>query len=135
MSDKDLTPKQKAFAEHYAACGNATESARLAGYAEPNKQGPRLLVNVGVAEYIESLTKPAQQRRIATAEERQEWWTKVMLGHEVDADFKDRLKASELLGRAQADFIDRQELTGKSGGPVKTISRIELVPFSHDSED
>jgi phage terminase small subunit len=131
----DLTPKQKAFAEHYAACGNATESARLAGYKQPHVQGAQTLENLRVIEYIESLTKPAQNKRILTAQERQEWWTSVILGHEPDADFKDRLKASELLGKSQADFVDRQELTGKGGGPVKTISKIELVPFSHDAED
>jgi phage terminase small subunit len=135
MGDRKLNPRQRAFAEHYAASGNATEAARLAGYAEPNKQGPRLLVNVGVTEYVKSLTVSSQKKRIATAEERQEWWTKVMLGEEVEADFKDRLKASELLGRSHADFVDRQEVSGKNGGPVKTITKIELVPFSHDAED
>jgi phage terminase small subunit len=124
----DLTPKQKAFAEHYAASGNATEAARLAGYKQPHVQGAQTLENLRVIEYIESLTKPAKNRRIATAEERQEWWTKVMLGHEVDADFKDRLKASELLGKSQADFVDRQEVTGKDGGPIEQkISAIELI--------
>lgn len=44
-----LTTKQLAFIEEYLACGfNATEAARRAGYAYPNKQGPRLLVNVGI---------------------------------------------------------------------------------------
>lgn len=27
-----LTPKQKAFADYYIECGNATEAARKAGY-------------------------------------------------------------------------------------------------------
>jgi phage terminase small subunit len=111
----DLTPKQKAFAEHYAASGNATEAARLAGYKQPHVQGAQTLENLRVIEYIESLTKPAKNRRIATAEERQEWWTKVMLGHDPDADFKDRLKASELLGKSQADFVERKEISGPDG--------------------
>lgn len=49
-----LTPKQRVFVEHYLISWNATEAARQAGYAEPNKQGPRLLVNVGIAEAIQA---------------------------------------------------------------------------------
>jgi hypothetical protein len=29
----------------------------------------------------------------------------------------------------------KTELTGAGGGPIKTITHIELVPFSHDSKD
>lgn len=48
-----LSAKQRTFINEYFKCGfNATEAARRAGYAHPNKQGPRLLVNVGVAEEI-----------------------------------------------------------------------------------
>jgi len=36
------------------ANGNATEAARMAGYAEPNTQGPRLLVNVGIRAAIDA---------------------------------------------------------------------------------
>lgn len=42
------------FIEHYLQCWNATEAARLAQYAHPNKQGPRLLVNVGIKAAIEA---------------------------------------------------------------------------------
>jgi phage terminase small subunit len=52
-----LSPKQQVFVEEYLTTWNATEAARRAGYSHANKQGPRLLVNVGIAEEI--------QRRIA----------------------------------------------------------------------
>lgn len=44
----DLTVKQQRFVEEYLICLNATEAARQAKYTHPNKQGPRLLVNVGI---------------------------------------------------------------------------------------
>ena len=47
-----LTPKQEVFVNEYLATWNATEAARRAGYAFPNQQGPRLLVNIGIAEEI-----------------------------------------------------------------------------------
>lgn len=54
MSESTLTTKQEAFCAAYLgpAHGNATEAARMAGYKNPNVQGPRLLVNVGIAARI-----------------------------------------------------------------------------------
>lgn len=49
-----LPPKQQRFVLEYLACLNATEAARRADYAHPNKQGPRLLVNVGIARVIQA---------------------------------------------------------------------------------
>lgn len=49
-----LSPPRQAFVEHYLRTWNATEAARLAGYAAPNKQGPRLLVNVGIQAAIQA---------------------------------------------------------------------------------
>lgn len=53
MSGRKLTDKQRLFVEEYLKCWNATEAATLAEYAHPNKQGPRLLVNVGIRAAIE----------------------------------------------------------------------------------
>jgi phage terminase small subunit len=47
-----LSNKQQVFVNEYLRCWNATEAARVAGYSHPNQQGPRLLVNVGIAEEI-----------------------------------------------------------------------------------
>lgn len=47
-----LTPKQTRFLEYYLTCWNATEAARLAKYAHPNKQGPELLKNEQIAAAI-----------------------------------------------------------------------------------
>jgi phage terminase small subunit len=47
-----MRDKQRVFVEEYFKDWNATQAALRAGYAHPNKQGPRLLVNVGIAEAI-----------------------------------------------------------------------------------
>lgn len=102
-----LTVKQKRFIEFFE--GNATEAARAAGY----KGGENVLCQVG----RENLTKPhiralieerehrKSSKKIATRSERQEFWTEVMT--DAKNDMKHRLKASELLGKSQADFVDR----------------------------
>jgi phage terminase small subunit len=56
MAKGDLTFKQRLFIEAYLgkANGNATEAAKVAGYVSPNKQGPALLVNLGIRAAIDA---------------------------------------------------------------------------------
>src|ERR1019366_3591949 len=49
---KPLSAKQEAFIREYLIDMNATAAAARSGYKQPNKQGPRLLVNVGIAARI-----------------------------------------------------------------------------------
>lgn len=67
-----LTIKQEAFVAAYIgeAKGNATEAARIVGYAEPNTQGPRLLVNVGVAARIAEYRAKIESEGIANQQNR-----------------------------------------------------------------
>ena len=109
----DLTPKQKAFCQSYAGNGNATESARLAGYSEKTAKeiGAENLTKPNIAEYIASLAAISENKRIATATERQEFWTSVMRG---DVEVNDKqLKAADSLGKAQGDFITKLEVSGE----------------------
>lgn len=76
---KELPPKQRVFLEEYLRTWNATEAARIANYAHPNTQGPRLLVNVRIQEAIqerlaekamtadEVLARLAEQARMSIA--------------------------------------------------------------------
>jgi phage terminase small subunit len=49
-----LTDKQQVFLEEYLQTWNATHAARLAGYAYPNVDGPKLLVNPSIRSVIQS---------------------------------------------------------------------------------
>ena len=49
-----MTTKERAFVEYYLTHWNATEAARLAGYKNPNKLGPRKLVEVGIQQAIQA---------------------------------------------------------------------------------
>ena len=52
---------------------------------------------------------PALDRFIATRMERQEFWTEIMFAK--NEETLTRLKASELLGRSECDFVDRRIVT------------------------
>ena len=112
-----LNDMQKKFVDAYM--GNATEAARIAGYKQPHSQGPRLLEKVEIKKAIQQREKKETKVSIATRQQRQEFWTNTMYNGLVD--IKDRLKASELLGKSQADFTDKLEATGKDGGPLTFV--------------
>ena len=59
-----LTPRQASFVAEYLKDLNATQAARRAGYSERtvNRQGPRLLVNVGVAAAIQEAFEERSRR-------------------------------------------------------------------------
>lgn len=127
MTNK-LTTKQQRFVDAYA--GNATEAARQAGY----KGGDNTLAQAGrdnlripkIAEAIESRQQAENAPLIADRQARQRFWTETM--QDTGGDMKDRLKASELLGRSEADFTERHEHSGKDGKALPIQLIVESVP-------
>lgn len=144
---RKLTKLKRAFALIYD--GNGVDAARKAGYrGSSNVLSGVAMTNLRhplVLELIESRTSglpPGGIRKpslVASRQARQEFWTRVLKGEEkhivivgrgktardieVGPKMQDRLKASELLGRSQADFIERHEHTGKDGSSLlPTIS-------------
>lgn len=67
-----LSAKHQAFVSAYVgpARYNATQAARIAGYAHPNKQGPALLVNVGIKQEIADHLAQIRSQGIALLEHR-----------------------------------------------------------------
>lgn len=108
-----LTPRQRAFVEAFA--GNGTEAARKAGYAGDSATlatcAYRLLRNAEVREAIEAREEGSLAPLVMSREERQELWSRLAADPEIDPAI--RLKASELLGKSQADFTERVEVKGE----------------------
>lgn len=112
-----LTAKQQKFVDVYA--GNATEAARKAGY-----DGNEVTLGQVGAENLKKpqIVKAIRDRRdtelapfIASRIERQAFWTAAM--NDDKLKMENRLKASELLGKSEGDFIERVDLN--PGGPIK----------------
>ena len=126
-----LNIKQKAFADYFIETGNAYQSAIKAGYSENYAKGNviKLLENESVKAYIEAKMKEIESDRIAKAEEvlaflsaslRGEVLEEVISTETVDGmvkpvilkkqlSAKDRIKASELLGKRYRMWIDKVE--------------------------
>jgi len=105
-----LTTKQKRFVEAY--CGNATEAAIKAGYSvkTATEIGVENLRKPQIVNAIIDREKQATRPLIATREQRQKFWTSTM--QDAEQDMRNRLKASELLGKSEGDFLDRVEVGG-----------------------
>jgi phage terminase small subunit len=95
-----LNEKQKAFAEHYAACFNAAEAARKAGYSEKTARaiGQRLLTNVDIQKYLQEIKENAKSSRIATIDEVLTYLSDTM--RNTDEQTKERTKAAQILREA-----------------------------------
>lgn len=121
-----MNDRQKAFCEHFAACGNAAEAARRAGYSDRTARsiGQRLLTYVDIISYVEELRDTDTAARIATADEVREFWTSVFLDE--NAKMADRLRASELLAKSGGLFLHFRPDDG--GGD-------RLMLGEHDGED
>lgn len=105
-----LTPKQKAFADYYIECGNATEAAKKAGYSESTAKeiGSQNLTKLHISAYIAERMGTQDKKRVADADEVMEFYTAVMRGEVkdqfgLDTALSDRLKAgAEIMKRYSA---------------------------------
>ena len=126
-----LNDKQKAFADYYIESLNATESYKKA-YGVENQNtaeanGSRLLRNAKVKNYIDEVMSAKDESRIASQDEILQILTDIargiteeevvqfsQLGEELRTTrkptIKDRMKASELLGKRYRLFVDKAEL-------------------------
>ena len=115
----NLTPKQKAFADCYIECGNATEAARKAGYKEESCRtiGCQNLTKRNISAYIAEHMQAQNEARVASADEVLQFFSSVMRGEVkdqfgLDAALSDRLNAGkELMKRyAAADNAARADV-------------------------
>lgn len=138
-----LTEKQKAFADYYIESLNATESYSKA-YNKDNRntcqvEGCKLLRNPKIKNYIDEVMSAKDESRIASQDEILQILTDIargiteeevvqfsQLGEELRTTrkptIKDRMKASELLGKRYRMFTDKTEL--KITEPITIIDDI-----------
>ena len=137
----EFTEKQKRFIDYYIQSGNATESAKKAGYSKNTAYsiGQRLLKNVEVRTIIDTRLAQLESERIAKDKEILEYITAVMRGETEEevvmnvgtgkgftraekvmakVSAKERLKAAEMLAKVKGMFITRQEVELSGSMPV-----------------
>ena len=124
-----LNDKQKAFADYYIESLNATESYKKVyecSYNTARTNGARLLTNANIKKYIDEVMSAKDESRIALQDEILQILTDIargiteeevvqfsQLGEELRTTrkptIKDRMRASELLGKRYRMWIDKVE--------------------------
>ena len=137
-----LTPKQQAFADYYIECGNATESAKKAGYSEDTARqiGTENLSKPSISEYIAERMEQQNRKRVADANEVIEFYTAVMRGEVkdqfgLDASLSDRLKAGDsLMKRYMAGGYKYSE-TKREEDPLSKALREEAERMQNEDTE
>jgi phage terminase small subunit len=123
MAD-ELTPRQMAFVAAYARHGVAERAAVAAGYSRKTarSQAARLLANVGIRAELAALAKATRSDDIADVAELRRAWTGAMRSRELP--WRDRLRASELLGKSLGAFVEKVEHSGevRTSPPVVNLT-------------
>ena len=109
-----LTAKQQAWVDYYKQGHTAADAARLAGYKAKTDETFWAIGSENLRklkDYIKDRDELLASPRIATMEQVNEFWTKIMQSE--DEKTADRLRASELRARASGAFLERVEHSGE----------------------
>ena len=125
-----LTAKQQRFVSAYD--GNATEAMIAAGYSAKSAASnvDKILKNTEIQTAIQNREKARNSAAIATREERQTFWTSVL--RDPETELRDRLRASELLGRSEGDFLERMLDVTPPAPPNIIVSFIDAATYQKD---
>ena len=106
-----MNARQRKFAQLYASDPNATQAAIQAGYSEKTSYsiGQENLKKPEIVEYIQELQAEAESERIASITEIKQFWTQILRDNKERTDH--RLKASELLAKSAAVFMETKRVT------------------------
>lgn len=126
---KGLTPKQKAFADEYLKCGNATEAAKRSGYNEKSARyiGCENLTKPNISAYIAERQKQIDDSRIADITEVLQFFSSVMRGEvkdqfDFEAALSDRITAArELMKRYEKSDDGKKDALAKLDEVLKKI--------------
>lgn len=139
-----LTEKQKRFIDYYIETGNATESAKKAGYSNKTAKniGAENLTKLNF--FIQKKLEEKENQRIASQDEVLQYLTSVLRGESESEivvvegtgdgcsqakqvikkpDEKEKLRAAELLGKRYGLYVEKKELAG--GYTVELVDDVD----------
>lgn len=127
-----LTPKQKAFAESYAATNELRKSAIAAGYTEKGAQvmARDTLSKPYVRAYVDYLRQKTTTKKVLSAIERKEILSQMATDGSLSA--KDRRAAIDVLNKMTGEYATKVEVGGefKVNEEVKQETKVTVTnPF------
>ena len=129
-----MNPRQRKFVESYK--GNATAAAREAGYKGADvtlaNVGRQLLMKPEIVAIIKGREDKEIDALVASRVDRMKFWSEVMRDEETS--MSDRLRASELLAKAQMDFTERHEVVGAVATTEQLLTLMRARMENHESD-
>jgi 2',3'-cyclic-nucleotide 2'-phosphodiesterase (5'-nucleotidase family) len=134
MTDK-LTAKQEAFAQKYVVCLNASEAYRTAYDVGENTKpesiwcnSSQILSDAKVAQRVSELQEINRERlfiTIGSLTSELEMARQLAMSEGKSAS----AAVSAIMGKAKLHglIVDKAEYSGKNGGPMEAVTKIELV--------
>ncbi|MBF0260067.1 MAG: terminase small subunit [Desulfamplus sp.] len=123
-SSKALSKRQLKFIDLYD--GNAEQTAIKAGYSVKyaKRAGIRNLKNDTLRHLLEEKRQAEIKPEVMNRIQRQVFWSDII--RDESLSIRDRLRASELLGRSEGDFLERMDLSGETTTKIK-ITRLNIA--------
>lgn len=135
-----LTFKQEQFCLAYLESGNASEAYRRAYDAQNmkpetvNKRASELLGKGEIAGRVAELREPVVRAAKMSLETHLEA-LRALRDKAADAgQYGAAIAAETNRGKAAGLYTEKHELTGANGGPVQTVTRIELVALTEGDD-
>lgn len=120
-------PKHEAYAQALAKGKTQTEAYEAAGYKGDRTAASRLATNVNVQSRVAELQSRAAAKAVVTIED---------IARQLDEDREfarsvgsAAASVAATMGKAKVLglIVDKNEHAGMGGGPIETVTRIELV--------
>jgi phage terminase small subunit len=137
---KNLTAKQLKFADAYIELGSLTDAAKSAGYSAKTARtiGNENINKPAVSAYVQAKMEYLQSQKVADQREIMEFLTATMRGEvkekvisangkefDIPTATKDRLKATELLGKRYSLFTDKVQTDISGEIELKNIQSLD----------
>ena len=135
-----MTERQNRFVDEFLKTGNASESARRAGYSAKSAKvtGAKLLANANLSAAVDERLKEMASERIAETQEVLEHLTAVMRGEVVEEVVtpggkkipvhvreSDRLKAADMILKVRGEYREKVEV--KADASQLLVSTLEKI--------
>lgn len=129
-----ITPKQEAFAQAVAS-GKSQSDAYRAAYKVSDKTKPesvnqaasKLMANTNIASRVGDLRKPVVEAAQITLASHLDRLQALSAAAEEGNQYSAAISAEVARGKASGLYVEKTEITGKNGGPLDIITRIERV--------
>lgn len=122
----DLTPKQEAFAQAVASGKSQSDAYRSAFNVKPttkpesvNQNASRLMADVNITSRVEQLRAPVIEAAQITLASHLERLRALSAAAEAGNQYSAAIAAEVARGKASGLYIEKTELTGAAGAPLK----------------